>query len=95
MTRKELNELLSPFDHKPTDRTFIVIFMLCVTNVCMTMRSLDIYPAPIPIAAKVVRYLLEVDSTACYGQNTKQNRKTKHENTTTPNINNAAVFYRG
>jgi hypothetical protein len=79
VTRKELNELLSPFGHKGIDRTLIVIFMSCITNVIMTMRTLDVYPAPIPVAAQVVRYLLEEDSTACYGQNTKLNRKLKDE----------------
>jgi hypothetical protein len=78
VTRKELNELLSPFGHKGIDRTLIVIFMSCITNAIMTMRALDVYPAPIPIAAQVVRYLLEVDSTACYLQNTKENRARKY-----------------
>ena len=87
MTRKELNELLSPFSHKVIDRTLIVIFMSCITNAIMTMRALDAYPAPIPAAAQVVRYLLEEDSTACYGQNTNRNRKLKNEET---NINDRA-----
>ena len=79
MTRKELNELLSPFDHKIVDRTLIVIVLACITYSVVTMQRLDTYPAPIPIAAQVVRYLLEEDSTACYGQNTKENRKLRDE----------------
>jgi hypothetical protein len=77
--RKHINLFLSPFNDVVIDRCLILSFMICVTIAAMSAKSLDVTPAPIPIAFRIIHYLLEVDSTACYGQNTKQNRKMKHE----------------
>lgn len=74
MERISMREFLNPFEHKVTDRIIQIIFLICILNISIAVYDIITTKPPIPIAAKILVYLLEVNPNVCYGQNTKEHR---------------------
>jgi hypothetical protein len=77
--RAVLADAFSPFDCKWIDRILIALFLFSIYN---TWYFVTIYqPEPAPsFSSSIVKYLLLEDGTACYSNNTKENREAKKHN---------------
>jgi len=69
-----LDALCHPFENKIID-TCLAILLFCISMGSLALAiHLSIKPYPVSLGYKLSKFLMETDSTACYGQNTKQNR---------------------
>jgi hypothetical protein len=74
-----VKHFFTPFEDKAADTALAVFLLLNSLNALYLSWHLSITPAPLSIASKILVHLMEVDPTACKGQNTQQNRAHKHE----------------
>ena len=82
-----MKHFFTPFEDKTADTALAFFLMLICLNALYLSWHLSITPAPISIASRILVHLMEVDSTACKGQNTQQNRAHKHEKINTIDSN--------
>ena len=82
MEKPTFREITEPFEHQVADRCLALFFLFISMMALFLAIHLLVTPAPISPASKVLRYLMEEDSTACKGQNTQRNRTYKHEEIT-------------
>jgi len=76
-SKEYLEALCHPFEDNFIDTCLAIILFFISTGALALSVHLSIKPYPPSLGYKLSRYLMETDSTACYGQNTQHNRDNK------------------